>query len=171
DLYGSSAIGGVINVLPVRPSGNSLRLSGSYGSQATTNDSMLGTVGSGAWSGMFAGSAVATDGYTLIAPEFRGPVDQPSNVHAQNGLAEVDRKLADGGRVFLRGLVLNEARHNGTPLQANGLRLWRYAAGADAGRLMLRLYGAAEHYRQSFSSVAADRASEKLTKVGHDPSD
>src|SRR6185312_9670807 len=86
DLYGSSAIGGVINVLPVRPKANSLRLAGSYGSQATTNNSALATLGSGAWSGMFAGSVVATDGYTLIAPEFRGPVDQPSNVHAQNGL-------------------------------------------------------------------------------------
>jgi outer membrane receptor protein involved in Fe transport len=170
DLYGSSAIGGVINVLPVRPSANSLRLAGSYGSQATTNDSVLATLGSGAWSGMFAGSVVATDGYTLIAPEFRGPVDQPSNVHAQNGLAEVDRELPDGGRVFLRGLVLNEARHNGTPLQTNAMRLWRYSAGADAGRLTLRLYGSAEHYRQSFSSVAADRASEKLVKLGYDPS-
>lgn len=170
DLYGSSAIGGVINVIPVRPKANSLRLNGSYGSQATTNDSALGTLGSGAWFGMFAGSVVATDGYTLIAPEFRGPVDQPSNVHAQNGLAEVDRRLPDGGRVFLRGLVLNEARHNGTPLQTNAMRLWRYAAGADAGRLTLRLYGSAEHYRQSFSSVAADRASERLVKLGHDPS-
>ncbi len=171
DLYGSSAIGGVINVLPVRPKANSLRLNGSYGSQATTNDSALATLGSGAWAGMFAGSVVATDGYTLIAPEFRGPVDQPSNVHAQNGLAEVDRKLPDNGRVFLRGLALNEARHNGTPLQTNALRLWRYSAGADAGRLTLRLYGSAEHYRQSFSSVAVDRASEKLVKLGHDPSD
>jgi hypothetical protein len=120
---------------------------------------------------MFAGSVIATDGYTLIAPEFRGPVDQPSNVHAQNGLAEMDRKLPDSGRVFLRGLVLNEARHNGTPLQTNAMRLWRYSAGADAGRLTLRFYGSAEHYRQSFSSVAADRASEKLVKLGHDPSD
>lgn len=170
DLYGSSAIGGVINLLPVRPRANSLRLSTAYGSEATTNDSALGTFGSGAWSGMFAGSVIATDGYTLIAPEFRGPVDQPSNVHAQNGLTEFDRNFRDGGHAFLRGTVLNESRHNGTPLQANGLRLWRYAAGADAGRLMLRFYGASEHYWQSFSSVPAGRASETLTKVGHDPS-
>ncbi|MGH9588243.1 MAG: TonB-dependent receptor [Acidobacteriaceae bacterium] len=171
DLYGSSAIGGVINILPVRPRGNGLRLSGSYGSEATTDDSALGTFGSGPWAGMFAGSVIATDGYTLIAPEFRGPIDQPSNVHAQNGLAEFDRNLPGGGRAFLRGMVLNESRHNGTPLQANGLRLWRYAAGADVSRLMLRAYGASEHYWQTFSSVPPDRASEKLTKLGHDPSD
>lgn len=171
DLYGSSAIGGIINILPVRPKANSLQVSTNYGSEATTDDSALGTFDYGAWRGMLAGSAIATDGYTLIAPEFRGPVDQPSNVHAQNGLAEVDRNLPGNGRVFLRGLILNEARHNGTPLQTNALRLWRYAGGADAGRLTLRLYGSSEHYRQSFSSVAADRASEKLTKVGHDPAD
>ena len=65
DLYGSSAIGGVINVIPVRPKANSLRLSGSYGSQATTNDSALGTLGSGAWFGMFAGSVMVSPGPTL----------------------------------------------------------------------------------------------------------
>lgn len=171
DLYGSSAIGGVIDILPVRPRGDSLRVSTSYGSEATTDDWLLGTLQKAGWLGMVSSGVIATDGYTLIAPDFRGPIDQPSNVHAQNGLAEADRKLPDGGRVFLRGLVLNEARHNGTPLQTNALRLWRYAAGADAGRLALRLYGASEHYRQSFTSVAADRASEKLVKLGRDPAD
>ncbi|MFZ0663404.1 MAG: TonB-dependent receptor [Acidobacteriaceae bacterium] len=171
DLYGSSAIGGVISILPVRPRADSLHLSSAYGSEATTDSSALGTFGSGTWSGMFAGSVIATDGYTLIAPEFRGPIDQPSNVHAQNGLTEFDRNLRNSGRVFLRGMVLNESRHNGTPLQENSLRLWRYAAGADASRLTLRLYGSSEHYQQSFSSVSADRASETLTKLGYDPAD
>ena len=36
DLYGSSAIGGVISIVPVRPDANRFQLSTSYGSEATT---------------------------------------------------------------------------------------------------------------------------------------
>jgi outer membrane receptor protein involved in Fe transport len=80
-----------------------------------------------------------------------------------------------GARGFLLGNVLNESRGNGTPLQTNGTRLWRYVGGADAsggkGDAELRLYGAREAYRQSFSSIAANRDSELLTKLQHVPVD
>lgn len=171
DLYGSSAIGGVISVIPLRPSGDTLALSTSYGSEETTDDSLLGTFAKSAWSGMFGSSLIATEGYTLIAPEFRGPIDQPSNVHAQNALIEVDRTFHTDDRVFLRGSGLNEARHNGTPVQNNSTRFWRYTAGADTPRFLLRLYGADEDYHQSFSSIAVNRASEQLTRLGRDPAD
>jgi len=78
-------------------------------------------------------------------------------------------------RGFLLGNVLNEARGNGTPLQTNGTRLWRYVGGVDAeegwGHGLLRLYGSREAYRQSFSAIAADRDSEVLTKLQHVPVD
>jgi outer membrane cobalamin receptor len=169
DLYGSSAIGGVISILPVRPHDDSFQIASSYGSEAATDISMLGTFARSAWSGMISGGAIATDGYTLVAPEFRGPIDEPSNVHAQNALLELDRSLGEDRRLFLRGSGLNEARHNGTPLQTNATRLWRYTAGADTNHFQLRLYGASEHYRQSFSSISAARDSEILTRLGRDP--
>lgn len=171
DLYGSSAIGGVISVIPVRPHNDTLQVSSSYGSEATTDNSMLGTFAKSEWSGMFGSGVIATDGYTLVAPGFRGPIDQPSNVHAQNALLEADRNFHGDERIFLRGSGLNEARHNGTPLQTNAMRLWRYAAGADTNHFLLRLYGDNEHYRQSFSSISSDRNSEKLTRLAKDPVD
>ena len=191
DLYGSSAIGGVIAVEPVRPvfrdtsaAGNtsggsagtaaSFRLDSSYGALETSDNNALATLRSGRWSGLATAGLIATDGYTLIAPNLRGPVDQPSNVHAQNGLFEIDRQIGAGGvessnRLFLRGDIVNEARHNGTILTANGTRLWRYVAGADLRDLALRLYGDNEHYRQNFSSIATGRASEALTRYAEDP--
>jgi outer membrane receptor protein involved in Fe transport len=77
--------------------------------------------------------------------------------------------------VFLRGNLLNEARSNGTPLQTNATRIWRYVGGGDyssgdVGRLMLRLYGTEQNYRQSFSSIAAGRISERLTNLQRVPS-
>jgi outer membrane receptor protein involved in Fe transport len=171
DLYGSSAIGGVISVVPVKPDTNQFQLSTSYGSEATTDDSLLGVLKLGKWSGLASGQLIATDGYTLIAPDLRGPIDQPSNVHAQNALTEFDHGLSHAGRIFLRGSVLNEDRHNGTPIQINSTRLWRYAGGADWSNLVVRLFGDNEHYSQTFSSIAASRESETLTRIGKDPAD
>jgi outer membrane receptor protein involved in Fe transport len=171
DLYGSSAIGGVISIVPVKPDANRFQVSTSYGSEETTDDSLLGVLKLGKWSGLASGQILATDGYTLIAPDLRGSIDQPSNVHAQNALTEFDHRLAQTGRIFLRGSVLNEDRHNGTPIQINSTRLWRYAGGADWSNLVLRLFGDNEHYSQTFSSIAASRESETLTRLGKDPAD
>ncbi len=174
DLYGSSAIGGVINVVPVRPSGNTLDLLGSYGSENTTDDGFLGSLESGKWSGLAAAGLVRTDGYITTAPSERGTVDVSSNVHAENGLVEIDRDFLSTGRAFLRGSVLNEVRSNGTPDQTNATRLWRYATGTDwtassGGSLVFRIYGDDENYRQSFSIVAANRDSEALNRIGYTP--
>jgi outer membrane receptor protein involved in Fe transport len=171
DLYGSSAIGGVISVIPVQPEGTGLQVVTSGGSESTLDDGALLSLKRVQWSGLATGGIIATDGYTLIAPDRRGPIDQPSNVHAQNGLAEVDRTLPNRGRVFLRSNVLNEKRHNGTPSTWNATRLWREAAGADWHDFSLRLFGDNEHYRQTFSSVGAGRATETPTRFAFDPAD
>jgi outer membrane receptor protein involved in Fe transport len=171
DLYGSSAIGGVISIVPVKPDANRFQLSTSGGSESTTDNSVLGVLKLGKWAGLVSSQVIATDGYILISPDFRGPIDQPSNVHAQNALSEFDHGLSHSGRIFLRGSVLNEDRHNGTPITINSTRLWRYAGGADWSNLVLRLYGDNEHYSQTFSSIAPSRASETLTRLGKDPAD
>ena len=185
DLYGSSAIGGVVNVIPQRPTSNFVELKSGYGSENTYQSSLLveghhGTE-SNAWGVMAAGGVLGTDGFIQIAPAARGLVDTNSNVHAQNGLALVDHE--DGRvRVFFRASALNEARANGTPDQTNGTRLWRYATGGDwnpngagkgtgfdAGSLTFRAYGSAEHYRQTFSTIATDRSHETLNRIAHTP--
>jgi outer membrane receptor protein involved in Fe transport len=169
DLYGSSAIGGVIAITPVRPESTRLELTSSYGSLSTTEDSMLGMLNKDKWAGLATASLIGTDGYTLIAPNLRGPIDQPSNVHAHSGLVQVGRQTGANGDVFLRGSVLDESRHNGTPLQINGTRLWRFAAGTDLSHLTVRLFGTSEHYDQTFSNIATNRKSETLTRFGQNP--
>jgi outer membrane receptor protein involved in Fe transport len=175
DLYGSSAIGGVIDVVPVVPKSLDYGLNVAGGSEDTSVVDGLITAGERGWSGLAASSLFRTGGYILTAPEFRGPVDVPSNVHSQSGRLELRRALGSDGDVFVRGNLLNEARSNGTPLQTNGTRIWRYVAGSDwasgsAGRFMVRFYGTDQNFRQSFSAINATRTSEKLTAFHIDPS-
>jgi outer membrane receptor protein involved in Fe transport len=175
DLYGSSAIGGVIDVVPVVPKSFDYGLNVAGGSEDTSIADGLITAAMRGWSGLAASSLFRTGGYILTAPQFRGPVDIRSNVHSQSGRVELRRSLGMDGDVFVRGNVLNEARSNGTPLQTNATRIWRYAAGGDwsagnAGRFLVRVYGTDQHFRQSFSSINATRTSEKLTSIHFDPS-
>ena len=180
DLYGSSAIGGVVNVLTVHPSAAGrqadapakLHLLSGFGAESTTENAALATLTRRRLGALAAAGLTATSGYTLVAPGLRGPVDQRSNVHAENALVEVDRYTGEpgsGGRVFLRGNVLNENRHNGTPLQTNATRLWRYSGGVEHDRLAARAFGSSEHYYQSYSSIAVGRAFETLNRTGEDP--
>ncbi len=173
DLYGSSAIGGVIDVLPVLPIGNSYTLDLMGANHATSSLNGLVTQSRQGWNALAASSAFRTGGYILTAPALRGVVDTPANVHSENGRIEIHHGLpTTSTTVFLRGNILNEARGNGTPIQTNGTRLWRYAAGADrdsSSRAFLRLYGSDEAYRQSFSAIAPDRSSERLTRLQHVP--
>ena len=195
DLYGSSAVGGVVQMTlvpaftevgaepapataPQASTAPELVLESGYGAEALNDNQGRLRGGRGAWSGMAAVGVIGTDGYTLVAPNLRGTVDVNSNVHAQSGLAFGERALGAAGSgdgVWLRGNVLNESRHNGTPLTRNATRLWRYAAGVDETTLgsdwQLRGWGSAEEFRQNFSSVAVGRGSETVTRTAFDPAD
>jgi outer membrane receptor protein involved in Fe transport len=190
DLYGSSAIGGVVDVVPITAGLSATPLQGREGpgpggrltvkadaSGATENSGLEDLLVSGvthrmAMLGAFTG--LTTGGYVPIAPAFRGTVDRPANVTAESGRVEF-RTPAQMRKVsaFLLGNVLNESRGNGTAVQSNGTRLWRYVGGTDANgsksNAGLRLYGSRESYRQSFSAIATDRNSERLTKLQQVP--
>lgn len=170
DLYGSSAVGGVIDLVAAHPNQPRLDLSIAAAGEDTRTASGRGDLQQGRWSELFAGQDFRTAGYILTAPESRGPVDIPANSHFQNGRTEIDRTIGDTGRVFLTGNVLNENRNNGTPKTINSTRLWRYLAGDDwsagsrtSGRA--RLFGSNESYSQTFSSINATRTVENLVRL------
>ena len=181
DLYGSSAIGGVIAIDPVIPTSAPAVGVAADAFGATENSGsgdLLVTTATRAVDVLLAGSGVVTGGYIPTAPAVRGLVDIPANVAEESGRAELRTpalRTSTADTAFLRGNVLNEARGNGTPDQTNGTRLWRYLGGGDAssalGHAALRVFGDRETYRQSFSAIAANRNTEALTRLQRVPTD
>ena len=170
DLYGSSALGGVIDVVPARPTTARFEANAVGGGQDTSSIGLRGDLGNQQWRQLLAADSYRTAGYIPTAPSVAGPIDAPANVHYQAARSETDRTIANFNRAFLVGNMLNEARGNGTPLQTNATRLWRYIAGDDwsanpsaTGRV--RLFGSDEGYRQIFSSINAARTVETLTRL------
>jgi outer membrane receptor protein involved in Fe transport len=174
DLYGSAALGGVIQILTRPTAGRpSLAAEASLGNEDTQEGSVSVGGQRDGWGGRLSAGGLATDGYILVSEDQRGPVDTPAGVRQATAVLTVDRTLP-GGRAFLRGSLFGESRHNGTPLQTNDTDLQQLVAGADwtgarLGSLALRLHAGTQTYDQTFSAVAADRASEALNRRQHVP--
>ena len=172
-LYGSDALGGVIQFIsrPAEPAGISLETS--YGNQSTPDLSLWAGGQKGKWESTFAGEVFHTDGYVLVPEADRGPVDTKAG--SEHGTADlmVGRKIGEKSEIFARGWYLDETRANGTVLQRNDTKLGQGALGAnldlgDYGALSLRFYGDVQTYHQTFSSVTSvvsQRDTETLTDL------
>jgi outer membrane receptor protein involved in Fe transport len=174
-LYGSDALGGVVQFVsrPTQPGG--IALDTSYGNQNTPDLSLWAGGQKGKWESSFAGGVFNTDGYILTPEAERGSVDVRAG--SRDGTADfmVGRKIGEQSEIFARGWYLDETRGNGTPLQRNDTKLGQGALGANLqlgnfGALTLRLYAGAQTYHQTFSAVAGDRNSETLTDLQTVPS-
>ncbi|MGH9683327.1 MAG: TonB-dependent receptor [Candidatus Acidiferrales bacterium] len=169
-LYGSDALGGVVQFLtrPASPEGISLETS--YGNQNSPDLSVWAGGEKGRWESTVGGGVFHTDGYILTPEADRGSVDTKAGVSDSIADLMVGRKIGVQSEIFARGWYFDESRNNGTVLQTNDTRLGQGAFGADlqlgaAGSLTLRFYGDAQTYHQSFSAVAQGRNSESLTDL------
>ena len=170
DLYGSGALGGVINIDSTPARSTFLDVEASAGNKATGATSFSGGMMFGKWGVAVAGQALQTGGYVLVHKNQRGLVDTDAGTSDLSGSLTISRTLGLNGHAFLRLGSFGETRRNGTPLQLNDTRISWIDLGIDWSDLSLRLYGSSETFNQNFSAVAADRNSEALTNRQRNPS-
>jgi outer membrane receptor protein involved in Fe transport len=173
-LYGSGALGGVVQFVPRRAEGTQLRFETSYGTQRTPDASLYASTLRRGWELSLSAQTFGTGGYVLVDERERGRVDTPAASRNAYGELYVGRELAEGLRVFARPSFYGESRRNGTPLQFNRTHVRQLAAGVTwddkgAGLFDLRANASTQVFDQSFTSVAADRASEALTRLQRVP--
>ena len=177
NLYGSDAMAGVIQFLMRQPEAPAFTLETSYGNEQTPDLSLWTGSRIGKWDYSTSTEMFRTDGFLLVPFADRGPVDKKANVEDATVYARIGRELPHNGRVFVRGNYFTEFRHNGTTLQTNDTILGEGAAGLDqslgkSDSLSMRLYGDAETYHQTYSSIKSvngPRDTESLTDAQHVP--
>ena len=169
-LYGSEALGGVVQFLTQPAKYGNVSLETSYGNQNTQDLSLTANGGIGRWQAAFAGEAFHTDGYVLVPAADQGSVD--TSALSQHGTADltIARKFGKDSEVFARGSYFDDSRNNGTIDQTNSIRLGEGALGANLdlgsfGNVQLRTYAEFETYHQSFYSVALNQNSQHLTDL------
>ncbi len=83
DLYGSSALGGVIDVVPAHPTATAPRRSmPSAAASPPPPTACAPTQRHNRWAQLLAADSYRTAGYIPTAPSIAGPVDTPANVHS-----------------------------------------------------------------------------------------
>ena len=170
DLYGSGALGGVINITSRRMDTTFFDLEASAGNAATGAASVSAGKSWGDFAVGLALQALHTDGYILVPEQQRGLVDTRAGTSDLSGTLTLSKN-----RSFLRLGSFGESRENGTPLQVNDTRITSLDLGKDwstdnADNFSIRLYGSNETFNQSFSSVTSNRNSETLTNRQRNPS-
>jgi outer membrane receptor protein involved in Fe transport len=162
DLYGSGAMGGVVQFIRRSSAVDDIAFDVSGGSEQTGTSSLFAAMKHGDWSGSLAAGWLTTDGYVVVQPPQRGAVD----INASTRDTTIDLTLRRTGS-FVRLSHYAESRSNGTPLQINDTAIREIAAGSDvqigSGSLNVRAYGSDQDYHQTFSAIATDRNSERFT--------
>ena len=177
NLYGSDALGGVVQVLMRQPEAPAFALETSYGNENTPDLSFWTGSRVGPWDYTASTEMFRTDGFIVVPDSQRGPVDKPANVEDATVLARIGHSLGGDGRIFGRGNYFTEFRHNGPILETNDTQIGEGAIGLDKpfgnnDSLSVRIYGDAEDYHQTNSavtSVHAIRDTDTLTSIQHVP--
>jgi outer membrane receptor protein involved in Fe transport len=172
--YGSGALAGVIQLVRRTGAEQRLDVDASFGSQRTFQGAVNAQAGQGPWTIRVAADGLSTDGYVLVDNDVRGPVDTRSTARFLTEEVVVEYGWNGGTRLFARGNIYSEERRNGTPLQKNQSEVKTGALGFDwpraAGAFAVRVYLTDQLFDQTFSTVAADRRSEALSRDQRVPS-
>ena len=181
DLYGADAVGGVVQILTVRPGRPMARAVLEGGNMETGRVSLFGGSRSRGWVYGGGGEWFNTGGYIPVAEEQdagiapRGPIDSEIASEHRSGIVTLGYQAANGWRADAAGSVFDEDRLNGTPAVMNATASRNLsvdvAGGLGGGLLSLRGFGGTQDYLQTFSAVNATRTGESLNRIQRVPTE
>jgi outer membrane receptor protein involved in Fe transport len=173
-LYGSSALGGVVALVPRPVAGTGAEAETFGGSFGTYGVAVRGEHRAGPVAGALEAEHVGTDGYAVVAPGARGPVDGRAEARHATAALRLAVEPRRGPRLTLGGTFFDEDQDGGTRFTRAGLRWYGVRAGLDAhgasGRLRLLLHANARTFAQDRARIGDDRATEELAASQEVPS-
>ena len=173
-VFGDRAMSGAITIFTREP--EKLRLLAGY-EAGNENSQDISAGWSDVWSALaVSGTARAftTDGYYIVPTNIRGTADQPAGVRFVTGDIHIDH-FTSLGNLYLKTDLLAEDRKNGTVLTHNstglGTLALHYERALQHDTFSILGFETREGFHSSFSSVSANRDSERITYTQTVPSD
>lgn len=173
-VWGDRALGGVINLMTVEPRQNDLQLSLSGGSHGTARTGGSATLRRDRMSLQLAGDYTETEGYVVVSPDVKGPIDVPAGARDVVGYARARYDFTPLLSAYISGNVLDEQRDNATPLRdaytdAHEVRGGVQWVTANGSRLTANVFTNTQTHGQFFTSESPDRQSETPSLKQHIP--
>src|SRR5262249_4739251 len=170
DIHGNDALGGVIRLTTRTGQGGEAWFEG--GNLGNVRGSFYGALTRGSWLAGAAAESGTTDGFIVVAPEARGPIDVNADSKGTSAMGWAGGRAGAVQR-RARGGYFTEDRGNGPPAQVNGT-VTRWGSVNSHGLAFGGLWEArgdftGNNYRQTFSAVTTvngvARAGERLTSL------
>jgi iron complex outermembrane recepter protein len=162
-LYGSFALGGVVALVPRPLGGTSVDAEGFAGSFGTYGLGARAEHGVGPVAAAVEAEHLDTDGYLVVAPYARGPVDHRAGARHVTASARLAARVLGLG-LSAGATFFDEDQDGGTRFTSAGMRSVSGRAGADGegplGRVRLTLHGGARTFTQERARISPDRATE-----------
>ncbi len=164
-LYGSYAMGGVLNVMTRPPERRSLSVKAQYGSRHSPKVDYRASDVWGKVGVSIDGSAFDTDGYGNVRPSLRGRVDTKVAVRFGHVSLKADYNPSPNVHAFVRTGYFHEQRHNGKVTTVGPLTeemndtTWKYTSGGvrarlpDASTLQATIFGDTKTFDSNFLAI------------------
>ena len=161
--WGNAALGGVVQLLTASDASSRAAFTGGNFSTRSAEVAIAQSLGAGTL--RLAGRDFATDGFSLVAPEDRGPIDVAAGSRHHWLSARWSQPVGDGLQLSVTARTFAEHRGNGTPYQQNSSRenfgsLQLQSAAAAVFAWNATAYAQDQSFASTFSSVNATRTAE-----------
>jgi outer membrane receptor protein involved in Fe transport len=175
-LYGNYAMGGVINILSARPTKQTVEFKSQYGNLGSPKVDFRASDVWGKLGVSVDGSAFDTNGFPLVAPSERGPVDNNAMVKFHNFSGKADYAASDRVHLFARAGYFHEDRANGKitsidQVEEGNNTTWKSASGGvrvqlpDGSDLQASIFTDSERFFSNFLAVPAPPAGQPARSV------
>jgi len=163
--WGNAALGGIVQLFTEAPGATRGRLAASYGEFATHSVELAVSQPIGGGTIQLLGRDFSTDGFPLVAPEDRGPIDRAAASEHRWLAGRWQGMIAPDLQATLTARTWREERNNGTPYQQNSSRedFASVMIDAHAGKPFswnAVAYAQDQRFASTFSSVNATRTAE-----------
>ncbi|MCC7007396.1 MAG: TonB-dependent receptor [Acidobacteria bacterium] len=164
-LYGSYAMGGVLNVVTSQPTRRTVEMKAQYGNRSTPKLDLRASDVWGKVGVAVDATAFDTDGYANVLPSQRGGVDNNVAVQYKNVAVKLDYNPTDRVHAFVRAGYFTEERANGkrtsfTPtIEESNDTAWTYTSGGvravlpDSSSLQATVFTDAKEFHSNFLAI------------------